>query len=111
MTVSLPSRDRAVADRRARNHRIRQLRDQGWSNARIAAEVGLSDEGVRKILASAPSPEEVLEAAIREREIELKHLKLALDGHRDRSRRLRRELTRLQSEREARQIDRLLDLA
>ncbi len=42
----------AVPDHSDRDSRIRQLRSQGWTLARIAADVGLSTERVRKILAT-----------------------------------------------------------
>lgn len=114
MTVSLLPRDRAVADRRARDRRIRQLADQGWSNGRTAAEFGITDERVRQILASTPTPEETYEATIRAVEIELAYLAqitTAMERHAARARALRRQLTRIEEEREARRIDKLLGLA
>lgn len=96
--------------RRDRNRRIRELRDQGWSLAAIAAEVGLSDEGVRKILGASIDPEERLRDEERAIETELRHLDEAVRGHRSRIRRLRRRLRIVEEELESRSIDRLLDL-
>lgn len=98
-----------MTDRRARDRRIRELRDEGWSLSAIAAEVGLSDERVRQVLA-ASTPEELVadrEAALA---AELDELLRHAEAHRRRIRTVRRTLDRIDEEREAREIDRLLGL-
>jgi predicted transcriptional regulator len=114
VTVTLPPRDRAVADQRLRDRRIRQLADEGWKPKQIALEVGITRQRVQQILASEPSREELIETTIRGVEIELAYLAqitTTLERHAARARALRHQLTRLEEEREASRIDRLLGLA
>ena len=98
-----------MTDRRARDRRIRELRDEGWSLSAIAAEVGLSDERGRQGRAAPPSAQLVAarEAA---RDAELDELLRHAEAHRRRIRTVRRTLDRIAEEREAQAIDRLLGL-
>jgi orotate phosphoribosyltransferase-like protein len=108
-----------VAGRRARDRRIRQLAEDGWSLKRIAGEVGVTDERVRQILASAPSQEETIATTIRELRIELAYVTTSAEltatvAHvtlSARAKALSRQLVRLEEELEAHRIDRLLGLA
>lgn len=85
----------AVAPAEARNERIRELRSAGWRLLDIGREVGLSHARVSQILAEtpreaeAPSREDRLRAEERAILVELRHLHLAVLGHRERIQRLR----------------------
>lgn len=98
-------------DRRTRDARIRELDAQGWSNARIGAEVGLTREGVRKILLGSTTPESKLAEHETKLQAELEELVRHEEANRRRIRAVRRALERIDEEREAAAIDRLLGLA
>lgn len=97
-------------DRRARDRRIRELRAEDWSLSAIAAEVGLSDERVRQVLA-ASTPEELVADRRAALAAELDELVRHREDNRRRIRVVQRALDRIDEEREAQAIDRLLGLA
>ena len=100
---------RMAPDRRARDRRIRELLAEGWSLSAIAAEVGISDERVRQIRDTS-SPEELVADRRAVLAAELDELLRHAEVNRRRIRTVRRTLDRIDEEREAQAIDRLLGL-
>jgi len=115
--VLVPASRRAPtpdADRRRRNRRIRELRRAGLSLAAISLEVGVSKPRVVQILAMPDlhhplidDPLTAAEAAVRD---ELDRVLAVTAADRRRIAFLRRQLTRLEEEREAARIDEILGL-
>lgn len=97
--------------RRIRDARIRELDAQGWSNARIGAEVGLSGPRVSQILSATRDPDELLAEHEAKLQAELEELVRHEEANRRRIRAVRRALERIDEEREAARIDALLGLA
>ncbi len=99
-----------VADRAARDARIRRLRAAGWTLSEIAREVGLSRVRVHQILRE-PDVDAALDEYERALAEEHRVLVEALAAGRVRLRAIEAALRRIAEERESRRIDRLLGLS
>lgn len=97
-------------DRRARNARIRQLSAMGWTLKQIGIEVDASDEWVRLVL-KAPDPVVELALRVSTLQAELDDRQRDAETNRHRIRVIQRTLDRIDEEREALAIDRLLGLS
>lgn len=108
--MTMPSSE--AIDSRARDVRIHELYRSGWAHELIAEEFGISRQRVGQILARVAADPEV-QIAEHEAKLqgELEELVRHEEANRRRIRAVRRALERIDEEREARQIDRLLGLA
>lgn len=119
--MTVPGEERlqaaALGELRDRNRRIGQLKAQGWTNARIGAEMAISSERVRQILETLPAKirVEALAAAFDAREQGINdRLRLYLGARERLERRIRearRQLVVVEEERESARIDGLLGVA
>lgn len=97
-------------DRRARDARIRELHEMGWSNAQIGEAVNLSGPRVSQILSSI-DPDLALMLEEAKLQAELDDCQRHYERHRRRIRVIQRTLERIAEERQAKAIDRLLGLS
>jgi transcriptional regulator with XRE-family HTH domain len=99
-----------LVDRRTRDATIRRLAAEGWSTREIARHVGLTQQRIVQILAERPDRETLIAEAERRLVAELRTLLEVREAATARIAAIRSQLRRLEEEREALRIDRLLGL-
>lgn len=97
-------------DRRSRDARIRELDRQGWSLERIADVVGLTKQRVHQVLATKDPQLALLEREL-QIDAELADVMAREEALRRRRRALQRAIDRINEERQAAEIDRILGLS
>jgi transcriptional regulator with XRE-family HTH domain len=100
----------ATGDRQTRDATIRRLAAEGWSTREIARHVGLTQQRIVQILAQRPDRETLIAETEGRLVAELRTLLEVREAATARIAAIRSQLRRLEEEREALRIDRLLGL-
>jgi transcriptional regulator with XRE-family HTH domain len=99
-----------LVDRQTRDATIRRLAAEGWSTREIARHVGLTQQRIVQILAQRPDRETLIAETEGRLVAELRTLLEVREAATARIAAIRSQLRRLEEEREALRIDRLLGL-